>query len=68
MEQDVEVALRITEAIMEKATVTINLAGGQQLAQSYVGLFSHVHAEVKRYFNPTDETGSGGRTAPVVRH
>jgi len=57
MEQDVEVALRITEAIMEKTTGSIEkttglISGDAIVAQTYVRLFSAVHVRVKAYFSP----------------
>ena len=50
MDQDVEVALRITEAIMAKATGRV--PGIKALATTYVELFTQVHVRVKEYFHP----------------
>ena len=56
MEQDVEVALRITEAIIEKTAG--NPSGAAFLPKAYVRLFSEVHVRVKVYFS--SETAGNG--------
>ena len=50
MDQDVEVALRITEAIVAKRNPEVSPATGS-LAQSYVALFTEVHGRIKEYLN-----------------
>ena len=59
MEQDVEVALRLTEAIMSQTEV--EATGLENLAQTYVALFSQVHVRVKEYLNPSDSLSRRAR-------
>ena len=65
MDQDVEVALRITEAIVAKRSSVAER--GDDLARTYVNLFTAVHVKVKEYLAPPPHT-EGREVAPVVRH